>query len=126
MNLETTPLEAGLMFGVDLEKDFIGADALRAMQEDGVPRRLVGLGVEGRRVPREGCRLLQGGEDVGHVTSGTFSPTLDRPIAMALVREDLAREGVSLVADLRGKRVPVTVEGLPFYSRKRTKKAPGG
>jgi aminomethyltransferase len=63
---------------------------------------------------------------VGTVTSGTFSPTLDRPIAMALVRRDLAREGTSLEVDVRGRSVPVAVEGLPFYSRKRKKKAPGG
>jgi len=123
---EITPLEAGLEFGMDLDKDFIGADALRKQREDGVPRRLVGLGVEGRRVPREGCRLFAGGEDVGHVTSGTFSPTLDRPIAMALVKSSLAKDGVAMEAELRGKRVPVTVEGLPFYSRKRKKKSAGG
>jgi len=126
INREITPLEAGLEFGIDLDKDFIGADALRRQRDAGVPRRLVGLGVEGRRVPREGCRLFAGDEDIGYVTSGTFSPTLDRPIAMALIRSDLARDGVALEADLRGKRVPVQVEGLPFYSRKRKKKAAGG
>jgi len=126
INRTITPLEACLEFGLDLDKDFIGADALRRQRDAGVPRRLVGLGVEGRRVPREGCRLLSGDDDAGFVTSGTFSPTLDRPIAIALVRSDLARDGVALEADLRGKRVPVKVEGLPFYSRKRKKKAAGG
>jgi aminomethyltransferase len=126
INREITPLEADLGFGVDLEKDFIGRDALLAMQEAGVPRLLVGLGVEGKRVPREGCRLHADGDDVGFVTSGTYSPTLERPIAMALVRADLAKEGTAFAAQLRGKEIPVTVEGLPFYSRKRKKKAPGG
>ncbi|MHC4941100.1 MAG: glycine cleavage system aminomethyltransferase GcvT [Planctomycetota bacterium] len=126
INREITPLEACLEFGLDLDKDFIGADVLRKQRDDGVPRRIVGLGVEGRRVPREGCRLLAGDADVGHVTSGTFSPTLDRPIAIALIATDHARDGVELEADLRGKRVPVKVEGLPFYSRKRKKKAAGG
>lgn len=126
INREITPLEAGLDFGVDLKKAFLGRDALVAQRDRGVPRRLVGLFVEGRRVPREGCRLLHGGEEAGFVTSGTFSPTLDRPIAMALVKSELAAEGVELEADLRGKRVPVRVDGLPFYSRKRKKKAPGG
>jgi len=127
INREITPLEADLGFGIDLEKDFIGADALRRQRDQGVARRLVGLGVEGRRVPREGCAIRYGGaDDVGFVTSGTFSPTLDRPIAMGLVAAEHAREGVSLVVDVRGKDVPVRVEGLPFYSRKRKKKAPGG
>ena len=125
INLEITPLEADLNFGVDLETDFIGAEALRAQRDAGIPRRLVGLQVESRRVPRDGCRILREGVDVGHVTSGTYSPTLDRSIAMGLVRTDLAREGVALEVDLRGRGVPVQVEGLPFYSRKRKKKAPG-
>ncbi len=126
MNREISPLEAGLEFGMDLKKDFIGADALRNQREEGVARSLVGLSVEGRRVPREGCTVMNQGETVGIVTSGTFSPTLNRPIAMALVRSDLAREGVSLDVELRaGKTIPATTEGMPFYSRKRKKKAPG-
>ena len=126
INREITPLEAGLDFGMDLEKDFVGADALRAQRDAGIPRRLVGLRVEGKRVPREGCALLHGGAPTGFVTSGTFSPTLDRPIAMGLVKSEHAREGVALEADLRGRAVAATVEGLPFYSRKRKKQAPGG
>jgi len=126
INREITPLEACLEFGMDLDKDFVGAAALRRQRDGGIPRRLVGLRIEGRRVPREGCTLLHGGAPAGFVTSGTFSPTLDRPIAMALVKAEHAREGVALEADLRGRTVAATVEGLPFYSRKRKKKAPGG
>jgi len=126
INLEITPLEAELRFGLDLEKEFIGVAALRAQEAKGVPRRLVGLNVEGRRVPREGCRVRSGAEDLGFVTSGTFSPTLDRPIAMALVKTALAGEGAELAVDLRGRDVTVRIEGLPFYSRKRKKKTPGG
>ena len=125
MNREITGLEAGLGFGIDLKKDFIGADALRRQREEGVPRALVGLGVDGRRVPREGCEVLHGGEVVGIVTSGTYSPTLERPIAMALVRTDLARAGVDFEVALRGKTIEARAEGMPFYSRKRKKKAPG-
>jgi len=126
INREITPLEADLNFGLDLDMDFIGCEALRRQREAGIPRGLVGLRVEGRRVPRDGCRVLHAGEEAGAVTSGTFSPTLDRPIAMALIRRDLAREGTSLEIDLRGRAVQVEVDGLPFYSRKRKKKAPGG
>jgi len=126
INREITPLEACLEFGIDLDKDFIGADALRRQRDDGIPRRIVGLGVEGRRVPREGCRIFDGDQGIGHITSGTISPTLDRPIAIALVATKYAHDGAALEVDLRGRRVPVVVEGLPFYSRKRKKKAAGG
>ncbi len=126
MNRAISPLEAGLDFGIDLEKPFVGRDALARQKREGLKRRLVGLAVEGKRVPRESCPLMVGERQVGFVTSGTYSPTLDRPIAMALVESALAREGQALEADLRGKRVPVRVDGLPFYSRKRAKKSPGG
>jgi len=126
INRSITPLEARLFFGMDLEKDFLGCAALRAQRDAGVPRSLVGLKVEGRRIPRKGCRVRRSGEEVGEITSGTFSPTLDRPIAMALVRSELARDGAAVEIDLRGRGVAATVEGLPFYSRKRKKKALGG
>ena len=126
INRGITPLEADLLFGIDLKKEFVGCAALRAQEAKGIPRKLVGLAVDGRRVPREQCRIRQGADDVGFVTSGTFSPTLDRPIAMALVKTGLAREGTELAVDLRGRDVAVKVEGLPFYSRKRKKKTPGG
>jgi len=126
---EITPLEADLNFGIDLEKDFIGCGALRAQRDAGIPRGLVGLAVEGRRVPRPGCLVYSGTDEtdeVGEVTSGTHSPTLGRPIAMALVRRDLAVEGEVLTVFLRGRPVEAKVDGLPFYSRKRKKMAPGG
>jgi aminomethyltransferase len=126
INREITPLEADLRFGIDLAKEFVGVAALRAQETKGVPRRLVGLDVQGKRVPREGCAVRSGAEDAGVVTSGTFSPTLDRPIAMALVKTALAREGADLTVDLRGRDVAVRVEALPFYSRKRKKKTSGG
>jgi len=125
LSREITPLEAGVMFGVDLEKDFIGRDPLVAMKEAGVPRALIGLNISGKRVPREGCAVSLDGKAIGVVTSGTFSPTLERPIAMALVSADAATEGLALEVDVRGRPVGATVDGLPFYSRKRKKSSPG-
>lgn len=126
INREITPLEADLGFGMDLSKDFVGAEALRKQRDEGIPRRLVGLFIDGRRVPREGCAVLFDGAPIGHVTSGTFSPTLGRAIAMAMIERRHAVESVELTIDVRGKPVPARVDGLPFYSRKRRKQAPKG
>ncbi|MFQ5844524.1 MAG: glycine cleavage system aminomethyltransferase GcvT [Planctomycetota bacterium] len=122
MDRETTPLEAGLDFGVDLQKDFLGRDALVAQRAAGVPRERVGLVAKGKRVPREGCRVLRDGEEIGRVTSGTWSPTLACPIAMALVAAGGAGDGTGLEAELRRRRLPLRLESLPFFSRKRKKR----
>ena len=115
----TSPLEAGLGWTVKMGKgDFVGRDALASQQERGLSRRLVGLSLEGRRVPRHGMAIESGGRTVGRVTSGTFSPTLQRPIAMGYV-EGAAAPGTAL--DVRstgaGESVlPARVVKRPFYT----------
>ncbi|MBE3563349.1 MAG: glycine cleavage system aminomethyltransferase GcvT [Hydrogenibacillus schlegelii] len=124
---EVTPLEAGLEAFVRFGKavPFIGEPALRRQQEEGVPRRLVGLVLEGRAPARSGYAVYPAPEAVapaGSVTSGAPSPTLGRPIAMALVAAAHAGAPV-LFVDVRGRRVRAEVVPLPFYRRS---KAPGG
>jgi aminomethyltransferase len=109
-----TPLQAGLGWVVRWDKgDFIGRDALAAEKERGVARRLRGLAVEGRRPPREGQPVLVGGEVVGEVTSGNFSPTLGHGIALAFLPPDV-EEGAQVAIDVRGTEVPATVVRTPF------------
>jgi len=92
---ETNPLEAGLEWIVkcDSKPDFVGREALCRIKAQGTPQRLVGLHMEGSRIPRHGCMVLAEGERIGLVTSGTYSPSLDCPIALAYVRMPYAREG---------------------------------
>lgn len=112
-----TPLQAGLDFAVNLvDRDFIGRDALVASTADARPVR-VGLQMEGRRAARETCPVLYEEEPVGTVTSGTFSPTFQRPLAMAYVKPSAAAIGTPLVVDVRGTQLPATVVPLPFYER---------
>jgi aminomethyltransferase len=115
----TTPWDAGLDWIVKLGKgDFVGRGALEAARADGPPRRrLVGFEVEGRGIARQGHRLLAGGREVGHVTSGTFSPTFERALGMAYVESALAAPGTAIEIDVRGKSVPARVAALPFYKR---------
>lgn len=110
-------LTAGQEWCVDLTKDFIGAEAMRKIKERGPERKLVGMEIEGRRPARQGCVVRSGGRDVGIVTSGTFSPTFTKCIAMGLVRSDLGDEGTMLVADIRGTDTAAKVVPLPFYER---------
>lgn len=113
------PLTAGLAFGVKLDAaDFIGRDALLAVRDNPTGRERVGLMLAGKRIAREGAELVsKSGEPVGTVTSGTFSPTLAKSIAMGYIQQSYARPGTEIEVDIRGKREPATLVPLPFYKR---------
>ncbi|WP_420432724.1 glycine cleavage system aminomethyltransferase GcvT [Candidatus Poriferisocius sp.] len=109
-----TPLQAGLGWVVRWDKlSFRGREALAVEREQGIHRRLRGLLVEGRRPPREGQAVLRDGEIVGEVTSGNFSPMLEKGIALAFVPPDVSI-GNELAVDMRGTPTPATVVKLPF------------
>lgn len=119
---DVTPLEAGIGWAVKLKKEaFVGREALVAQKAGGVPRRIVCLEVTGRGIARQGARVLAGGRDVGFVTSGTFSPTLKKPLAMALVEKAVSDE--DLAVDIRGKAVECRLVSFPFLAA-RTKGDP--
>jgi aminomethyltransferase len=112
-----TPLQAGLGWVVAWDKgDFRGRAALAAERERGIARRLRGFEVEGRRPPRAEQAVLLDGEPVGEVTSGNFSPSLERGIALGFVPPDLADEA-KLAIDIRGTAVPAQIVPTPFYKR---------
>jgi aminomethyltransferase len=124
LTLETTPVEAALEWAISPSRrnggaragGFPGDEVILAQLSRGAARRRVGLRPEGRPV-REGACVFDaasGGEPVGHVTSGTFSPSARCPIAMAYVPVAIASVGNLLFADVRGQRVPVRVSGMPF------------
>jgi aminomethyltransferase len=116
----TTPWEAGLDWIVKLGKgDFVGRAALEAARAEPPRRRLVGFEVEGKGIARQGHRLLDGGREVGAVTSGTWSPTFERALGMAYVESALAEPGTAIEIDVRGRAVPARVVALPFYKRPR-------
>jgi aminomethyltransferase len=114
---DINPYEARLGWAVKLKTDFIGADALRKVKEEGPKRLLVGLVTESRRVPRQGYAVTRGGEVVGHVASGTASPTLGKNIATAFVAAEHAETGTELAFRVRDHDLPAVVVDLPFYKR---------
>ncbi len=116
---DTTPFEAGLGRVVHLEKagDFVGKEALEKAGLDGPRKQLIGLIVRGRGIARHGYDVFAGEGHVGAVTSGTLSPTLGVPIAMAYVAPSEAGPGTILAVGIRDQRVPAEVVRLPFYRR---------
>jgi aminomethyltransferase len=113
---KTNPLEAGLGWIVKFNKgDFIGRDALLKVRENGIPRRLVGLRLEGRRIARHGYPVLKDETVVGEIRSGTLSPVSGESIATAYVDKKYRKQGNNLVVDIRGSSVPAVVVKTPFY-----------
>ncbi len=127
LGADLTPFDAGLGRVVKLEKPggFVGRDALARLAQEPPARRLVGLELQSRRIPRHGYAVLWAGQPAGVVTSGAPSPTLGVPIAMAYVRPEVAeaasnpsRAGTAeLTVDVRGRAEPATLVELPFYRR---------
>jgi aminomethyltransferase len=114
MDEETSPLEAGLTWTIAWEPEerrFVGRDALEARRNDPENRRFVGLLLTGKGVLRDHLKLFSGDEEIGEITSGGFSPTLERSIAFARVRADV---GETCDVEIRGKRVPAQVVKPPF------------
>ena len=112
------PVAAGLDFAVNLrDREFVGREAIVKFRQDSHQPVRIGMQLEGRRVPREGCPILLGEETVGSVTSGTFSPTFDRPIAMGYVKQIAAAPGSPIAVDIRGTQHAAKIVPLPFYER---------
>ena len=115
---DTDPVSAGLAFAVSkrrrAEGGFPGADRLLKLLAAGTETVRVGLALEGRMAAREGATVHAGGREVGRVTSGAFSPSLQHPIAMAYVTRACAAPGTALELDNRGKRLAARVVPMPF------------
>ena len=127
LDRETTPVMAGLNFAINkrrrAEGGFAGAMRILAELENGPPQKRVGFDVDGRQPVREGALVLDGeGNEVGKITSGGFSPSLQRPIAMGYVATPLAEAGTALKLEQRGKLFDARVAAMPFvphrYHRK--------
>jgi aminomethyltransferase len=118
MTPETSPIEAGALFGINKRRRTQGGfpGAMRIIREihEGTARKWVGLKLDGRLPAREGAQVFAGDEHIGTVTSGGFSPTLGQPIAMAYVASAQAAPGTSLEVEVRGKRLAATVSPTPF------------
>ena len=121
MDTSTNPYEAGLdRFVAPDREGYIPGDALRQILHQGVSRRLAGFVVVGRGIARHGYPLMDGSRQIGEVSSGGHSPTLDRSIGLGYVPTDYSTAGSRFHVDIRGRLVEAEVTTLPFYSRRRS------
>ncbi|MCS0823730.1 glycine cleavage system aminomethyltransferase GcvT [Cytobacillus firmus] len=118
---EITPLEAGIGFAVKVNKeaDFIGKEVLKNQKENGVPRKLAGIEMIDRGIPRHGYPVYKGEELIGEVTTGTQSPTLKKNIGLVLIKKEHADPGTDLEVEIRGKRLKAKIAATPFYKREK-------
>jgi aminomethyltransferase len=112
------PIEAGIGWVVSAKagdgrpRKFIGSDVIVPLKKRGAPRTLRGLKLDGKGVPRQHCAVRAGGRVVGEVTSGTVSPSLNEPIALALIEVNALEQPLSI--EIRGREVPASLAEVPF------------
>ncbi|WP_417266324.1 glycine cleavage system aminomethyltransferase GcvT [Brumimicrobium sp.] len=112
----TSPFEAGLGWITKFTKEFINSEALKAEKEAGIKNKLVGFELIDKGVPRQGYPILNAeGEEIGRVTSGTMSPSLNKAIGMGYVPVELATEGSEIYIGVRNKSLAAKVVKTPFY-----------
>lgn len=112
------PVEANLDWVIKPEKgDFIGRAPLMKAKEEGLKRRICGFEVVESGIARDGYRIFVGEEDIGYVTSGTYSPTLKKPVGLALVKTEYAELGKEFFVDVRGQKKKAVVVKTPFYKK---------
>ncbi len=112
----TNPIEAGLSWITKLDKgDFVGREALLEAKAN-LNRRLICFELQERGIPRHGYSILHDGENVGVVTSGGQSPSLQKGIGLGYVRKGLTKSGTEIAIEIRGKQIPAVVVKPPFYT----------
>jgi len=119
----TSPLEAGLSWLTKLETEFIAVDILRKQKAEKPKIRLVGFEMKEKGIPRKDYSIVnKEGEEIGHVTSGTFSPSLEKGIGMAYVNRDYIKSGTEIFIQVRSRTIPAVVTRPPFYKNGSLKK----
>ncbi|MGE8204493.1 glycine cleavage system aminomethyltransferase GcvT [Heyndrickxia sp. NPDC080065] len=119
LTADISPLEAGIGFAVKTTKeaDFIGKQVLKEQKENGLSRKLVGIEMIDRGIPRHGYKILSGNDEIGLITTGTQSPTLKKNIGLGIVDIQFAELDQQVEIEIRNKRLKAKVISTPFYKR---------
>ncbi|HZH59193.1 MAG TPA: glycine cleavage T C-terminal barrel domain-containing protein, partial [Metabacillus sp.] len=115
-----TPLEAGIGFVVKMNKesDFLGKEVLTKQKKQGLHRKIIGIELTGRGIPRHGYKVFsEDGDEIGVVTSGTQSPTLKKSIGLALLDKDYSEIETRIKVEIRNKKIEAIVVKSPFYKK---------
>jgi aminomethyltransferase len=128
LGIETTPIEASLKWAISKERlnngGFIGSDKINNQIRDGAKKIRVGIKPEGRLIAREKTKIYNESEEmIGEVTSGTFGPSVNGPIAMGFVDQIFSKKDTKILLEVRGKKYPANICGLPFYKKSYVKGA---
>jgi aminomethyltransferase len=119
MDETITPLEVVYGWVTNLEKDFVGSSALKKLKEKGLERKLVGFEMEERGIARHGYKVFKDGTEVGVVTSGTYTPTLQKAVGLAFVPVPYSRPGTDILIQIRDHHARARIVELPFYRRRK-------
>jgi len=116
INDTTSPIEAGLGWITKFSKDFVNADNLKKQKEEGITKKLVGFELMERGIPRHDYEIVdENGNQIGVVTSGTQSPSLNKAIGMGYVQKSYSKLGSEIYISIRNKQIKAQVVSLPFY-----------
>ncbi len=121
LSKDITPLQAGLQRFVALDKSaaFIGQEALKKQEQEGLPKKLYGLEMLERGVPRDNYPVKSGEREIGWISSGSYSPTLDKFIAMAFLEPGIAEQDQEVTVEIRKRFYRAKTTKLPFYRREK-------
>ncbi|RSK27821.1 glycine cleavage system aminomethyltransferase GcvT [Bacillus sp. HMF5848] len=119
LSREITPIEAGIGFAVKTNKDvlFIGQGVLAKQKEEGTARKIVGIEMIDKGIPRHGYNVYVGDQQIGVVTTGTQSPTLKKNVGLVLIADDYTAIDTLVEVEIRGRRLKAKVVATPFYKR---------
>lgn len=118
LSKDITPVMAGLSIFCKLDKEeFIGKDAIAHQKAEGVSKKIVGIELDGRAIPRNGYKVLHNGEEIGEVTTGYHTISTDKSVCMALVDTHYSKLGTRLEIQIRKKTFPGTVVKKRFYDK---------
>lgn len=121
LSADITPIEAGIGFAVKVDKevDFFGKAVLAEQKEKGAPRKLVGIEMIDRGIPRHGYKVYSGDKVIGEVTTGTQSPTLKKNVGLVLIDKEFSVLDAEVEVEIRSKRLKAVIIQTPFYKKPR-------